>query len=114
MNGLALLIEPQWSYEQVSSLFIKNETYTGLTQSEIERGRKGPIFVRQQHIPPSGLIQSLADATAKVLKIDNVEDYNTGVRDCTFYKSQFIQKEEGQTITRSSTATGYLNKYIVT
>lgn len=106
--------EPQWSYDQVSSLFINNETYTGLTQSENERGRKGPVFVRQQHIPPSGLIQNLADATAKVLKIDNVEDYNTGVRDCTFYKSQFIQKERGQTITRSSTATGYLNKCIVT
>lgn len=105
--------EPRWSYDQVSSMFIENETYTGLTQSEIERGRKGPIFVRQQHIPSNGLIQNLADATAKVLKIDNVEDYNTGVRECTFYKAQLIQKEEGQTITRSSTATGYLNKSIV-
>ncbi|SYX86884.1 GMC family oxidoreductase [Paenibacillus alvei] len=111
---VALTGEPQWSYDQVRSLFIQNETYTGLTQSPNERGRRGPIFVRQQHIPPNGLIQSLADATANVLGIERVEDYNTGVRDCTFYKSQFIQKEDGNTITRSSTATGYLNESIVT
>lgn len=110
----AIANEPRWSYNQVSSLFIKNETYTGETQSEIERGRKGPIFIRQQHIPQMCLIQNLADATAKVLEIENVEDYNTGVRDCTFYKSQFTQKEDEESITRSSTATGYLNKYIVT
>lgn len=48
------------------------------------------------------------------MNINNVEDYNTGVRDCTFYKSQFIQKEDGDTITRSYTATGYLNENIVT
>lgn len=111
---VALSGEPLWSYDQVRSLFIQNETYTGLTQSPNERGRHGPIFVRQQHIPPSGLIQSLADATANVLGIENVEDYNTGIRDCTFYKSQFLQKEVGNTITRSSTATGYLNESIVT
>ncbi|WP_430111939.1 GMC family oxidoreductase [Paenibacillus sp. B1-33] len=110
----ALTGEPRWSYDQVRSLFIQNETYTGQTQSPNERGRRGPIFVRQQHIPPNGLIQSLADATTKVLGIERVEDYNTGVRDCTFYKSQFLQKEDGNTITRSSTATGYLNESIVT
>lgn len=110
----ALTDEPQWSYDQVRSLFIQNETYTGLTQRPKSRGRKGPIFVRQQHIPSNGLIQTLADAAANVLGIKNVKDYNTGVRDCTFYKSQFIQKEVGNTITRSSTATGYLNESIVT
>lgn len=106
--------EPKWRYDQVRPLFIENETYTGTTQSESERGRKGPVFVRQQHIPPNGLIQNLADAAATVLEIDNVNDYNTGVRDCTFYKSQFLQKKYGETITRSSTATGYLNENIVT
>lgn len=111
---VALTDEPQWSYDQVRSLFIKNETYTGLTQSPNERGRKGPIFVRQQNIPPNGLIQTLANAAANVLGINNVVDYNTGVRDCTFYNSQFIQKDDGNEITRSSTATGYLNEHIVT
>ncbi|WP_349292651.1 GMC family oxidoreductase N-terminal domain-containing protein [Bacillus methanolicus] len=110
----ALIGSDQWSYNQVRPLFIENETYTGQTQSPNERGRKGPIFVRQQHIPPNGLIETLTNATAKVLDIDIVEDYNTGVRDCTFFKNQFIQKEVGSTITRSSTATGYLNESIVT
>ncbi|MFP7295595.1 GMC family oxidoreductase [Neobacillus niacini] len=106
--------EPQWSYDQIRSLFIENETYTGQPHDSNERGTEGPIFVRQQQIPPNGLIQTLANATADVLDIDIVEDYNTGVRDCTFYQSQFTQKEEGNTITRSSTATGYLNESIVT
>lgn len=104
----------QWSYSQVSPLFIENETYTGQTQNPEERGRSGPIFVRQQHIPPNGLIETLTNATAKILDIDIVEDYNTGVRDCTFTTNQFIQKEVGGTLTRSSTGTGYLNKGIVT
>ncbi|MEF3304455.1 GMC family oxidoreductase [Paenibacillus sp. GYB003] len=110
----ALVGSKQWSYNQVRSLFIENETYTGQTQNPNERGRKGPIFVRQQHIPSNGLIQTLANATAKVLGIPVVEDYNTGVRDCTFYKNQFTQKEVGGRIARSSTATGYLNESIVT
>lgn len=115
-NEWATLVgSDQWNYDHVRKLFIKNETYTGETQSPNERGRKGPIFVRQQHIPPdAGLIQALADATSAVLDIDIVVDYNTGVRDCTFYQSQFIQKEDGAEITRSSTATGYLNEAVVT
>ncbi|NWK69047.1 GMC family oxidoreductase [Bacillus paramycoides] len=110
----AMVGEEQWRYKKVLPLFIEDESYTGLTQSPNERGRKGPIFVRQQHIPPQGLIEALADATAKVLDIKLVEDYNTGIRDCTFYKSQFTQKEVDGIITRSSTATGYLNDSIVT
>ena len=106
----------QWNYNHVRSLFIENETYTGMTDMPNERGKMGPIFIRQQHIPPepNGLIQRLTDATAGVLGIPIVEDYNDGVRDCTFYKGQYIQKEEGEKITRSSTATGYLNESIVT
>ncbi|WP_163100242.1 GMC family oxidoreductase [Peribacillus alkalitolerans] len=103
-----------WSYDQVSPLFIENETYTGSTESPIERGSNGPVFVRQQHIPQNSIIQNLVNATNTVLDIDIVDDYNTGVRDCTFYKNQFIQKEVGINITRSSTATGYLNESIVT
>ena len=45
------LVGPQWSYDNISSLFKKNETYTGNTQEPEERGTKGPIFVRQQIIP---------------------------------------------------------------
>lgn len=110
----ALVGSDQWSYKQVLPLFIENETYTGQTQSPKKRGRKGPIFVRQQHIPSHGIIETLTNATAKVLNIDIVKDYNTGVRDCTFYKNQFLQKEVGSTLTRSSTATGYLNECVVT
>ncbi|MCR8869523.1 GMC family oxidoreductase [Peribacillus frigoritolerans] len=106
--------EPRWSYNQVRPLFIENETYTGQTQSPNERGRQGPIFVRQQHIPANGLLETLTDATETVLGIQTVVDYNTGIRDCTFLKGQYIQKEEGNTITRSSTATGYLNESIIT
>jgi choline dehydrogenase-like flavoprotein len=114
-NEWATLVgDDQWGYEQVHSLFIENEHYTGSTQNEAERGRTGKIFIRQQHIPSSGIIQSLADATATVLKIPLVLDYNIGVRDCTFYQSQFTQKEVGSTISRSSSATGYLNDSIVT
>ncbi|MDQ8739114.1 GMC family oxidoreductase [Paenibacillus sp. LHD-38] len=110
----ALSDNEHWSYNQVRPLFKANETYTGETQDPNERGRRGPVFVRQQHIPPKGIIETVTNAAAMILDIDIVEDYNTGVRDCTFYSNQFIQKEVGGTLTRSSTATGYLNRSIVT
>ncbi|MGE7852995.1 GMC family oxidoreductase [Bacillus paramycoides] len=104
-----------WNYDSIRSLFIENETYTGMTQSPQERGNNGPIFIRQQNIPDQGLIQTLAQATSDVLGIPIVEDYNTGIRDCTFSKTQFIQQEIGNgKFVRSSTATGYLNENIVT
>lgn len=104
----------QWSYDNVRRLFKKNETYTGNTQSPNERGKKGPIFVRQQIIPNDGLISTLAQATSDVLGIPIVEDYNTGIRDCTFLKFQLTQQEVDGKFVRSSTATGYLNENIVT
>lgn len=111
----ASLVGDQWSYDQISSLFIENETYTGATQDPNERGTQGPIFFRQQIIPPNSLINTLVQATNTVLGTPIVEDYNTGIRDCTFYKAQFIQKEVSPgTFARSSTATGYLNDQIVT
>jgi choline dehydrogenase len=109
-----LVGEDQWSYKNVRSLFIKNETYTGMTQAPNERGTEGPIFVRQQIIPNDGLINILAEATSDILGIPIVEDYNTGIRDCTFFKSQFTQQEVNGGFVRSSTATGYLNGNIVT
>ncbi|HHL3302577.1 TPA: GMC family oxidoreductase [Bacillus cereus] len=110
-----LLDNNAWSYDSIRSLFIENETYIGMTQSPQERGSTGPIFIRQQKIPDQGLIQTLAQATSDVLGIPIVEDYNTGIRDCTFFKTQFIQKEIGDgKFVRSSTATGYLNENIVT
>jgi choline dehydrogenase len=106
---------PQWNYNNVRQLFKENETYTGLTQNPNERGNEGPIFIRQQMIPKNGLNTILAKATSDVLGIPIVEDYNTGIRDCTFLKSQFTQKEvEMKKFVRSSTATGYLNQHIVT
>ncbi|BDG35254.1 GMC family oxidoreductase [Saccharococcus caldoxylosilyticus] len=108
------LVGSQWSYKNIRSLFKKNETYTGKTQDPNERGTKGPIFVRQQIIPKNGLTTILAKATSDVLDIPIVEDYNTGIRDCTFFKSQFLNKEVDGKFVRSSTATGYLNKNIVT
>ena len=56
----ANLVGIQWSYENVKPLFIKNETYTGNTQSPKKRGTEGPIFVRQQIVPNGGLINTLA------------------------------------------------------
>jgi choline dehydrogenase len=105
---------PQWRYSSVRQLFIMNETYTGITQDSDERGTDGPIFVRQQIIPENGLTTILAEATSNVLNIPIVEDYNTGIRDCTFTKSQILNKEEDGKFVRSSTATGYLNEEIVT
>ncbi|ULT54690.1 GMC family oxidoreductase [Neobacillus drentensis] len=111
----ASLSGPQWSYENIRPLFKENETYIGWTQNPKERGTKGPIFIRQQKIPKAGLTTILAKATSEVLGIPIVEDYNTGIRDCTFLKSQFTQKELNTgNFVRSSTATGYLNKHIVT
>lgn len=103
-----------WNYNSIRSLFIENETYTGLTQSPQERGRNGPIFIRQQNIPNQGLIQTLAQATSEVFKIPIEEDYNTGIRDVATPKGQFTQKVENGKLVRSSTATGYLNGQIVT
>ncbi|MEH7418952.1 GMC family oxidoreductase [Neobacillus drentensis] len=114
-NEWASLVGSQWSYNNVRKLFIENETYTGNTQNPDERGFDGPIFIRQQDIPKNGLPTILSKATSDVLKIPIVEDYNTGITDCTFSKSQFTQEElESRKFIRSSTATGYLNKYIVT
>lgn len=115
-DAWAQLVESNaWNYDSIRSLFIENETYTGMTQSPQERRSNGPIFIRQQDIPDQGLIQTLAQATSDVLGIPIVEDYNTGIRDCTFFKTQFIQQEiEDGKFVRSSTATGYLNESIVT
>lgn len=110
----AQIVGSQWSYNNVSSLFLKNETYTGKTQEPEERGRKGPIFVRQQSVPVDGLTYTLAIAASDVLNIPIVEDYNTGIRDCTFFRSQFLNKDVNGHFVRSSTATGYLNRKIVT
>lgn len=110
----AELTNNQWSYKDVQSLFIENESYTGETQKPHSRGTRGPIFIRQQITPPDGLINTLAEATSCVFDIPIVEDYNTGIRDCTFTKSQFIQRKVDGTFVRSSTATGYLNDTIVT
>jgi choline dehydrogenase len=105
-----------WRYKNVRSLFKQNETYTGNTQDPNQRGTTGPIFVRQQIIPDGGgLIKTLAEATSAILDIPIVKDYNTGIRDCTFFKSQFTQQEvANRRFVRSSTATGYLNENIVT
>ncbi|WP_129730492.1 GMC family oxidoreductase [Ectobacillus funiculus] len=109
----AKLVGPQWSYNNILSLFKENETYTGNTQEPNARGTHGPIFVRQQIIPDGGLIETLAKATSDTLGIPIVEDYNTGIRDCTFFRSQFMHKEVNGKFIRSSTATGYLNENIV-
>jgi choline dehydrogenase len=111
-DELGSIFGPQWSYDSLRPLFIKNETYTGNTQAPDERGRKGPIFVRQQMIPENGLTTILAKATSDVLNIPIVEDYNTGVRNCTFHKSQILNKGKNGKFVRSSTATGYLNEEI--
>src|SRR4051812_1991911 len=108
------LVGPQWKYDNISSLFKKNETYTGNTQEPEERGTKGPIFVRQQIIPRDGLTTTLAKATSDILDIPIVKDYNTGIRDCTFYKSQAMNKKVNGKFVRSSTATGYLGDDVVT
>ncbi|MEC2127517.1 GMC family oxidoreductase [Brevibacillus centrosporus] len=113
-NRWAELVGDQWSYDQIRSLFKENETYTGDTQNPAERGTNGPIFIRQQIIPTSGLIQTLTNETAQVLGIPVVQDYNTGIRDCTFYQGQYNQREVNGEFVRSSTATGYLNAQIVT
>ncbi|MCM3570147.1 GMC family oxidoreductase [Neobacillus mesonae] len=104
----------QWKYNNIRPLFIKNETYTGETQSPQERGDDGPIFVRQQNIPNGGLIQTLTQAASDVFHIPVEKDYNTGIRDVTSLKGQFTQREENGKLVRSSTATGYLNDQIVT
>lgn len=103
----------QWSYESVRPLFIENETYTGNTQSPSERGTEGPIFIRQQIVPASGLKQTLTEAISQVLGIPIVEDYNTGISACTYIKGQSTQKEVDGDFVRSSTATGYLNEAVV-
>jgi choline dehydrogenase len=113
-NAWADLVGPQWSYNNIRSLFKNNETYVGNTQEPFERGVNGPIFIRQQMIPNDGLINTLTQATSEILDIPIVEDYNTGIRDCTFLKSQFMNKEVNGRFFRSSTATGYLNEEIVT
>jgi choline dehydrogenase len=113
-NEWARLVGSQWSYDAIRPLFKKNETYTGKSQDPDERGTKGPIFVRQQIIPKDGLTITLAKATSEILNIPIVEDYNTGIKDCTFFKSQFLNKEVNGEFVRSSTATGYLNRKIVT
>ncbi|MBF7148070.1 GMC family oxidoreductase [Bacillus toyonensis] len=111
----AALVGDQWSYNKICSLFKRNENYKGASQNPNQRGTEGPIFVRQQNIPSNGLIQTLVEATSDVLGIPIEEDYNTGIRDVTSFKTQILQQEvEDDIFIRSSTATGYLNENIVT
>lgn len=111
----AALVGDQWSYNNICSLFKRNENYKGASQNPNQRGTEGPIFVRQQNIPSNGLIQTLVEATSDVLGIPIEEDYNTGIRDVTSFKTQILQQEvEDDIFIRSSTATGYLNENIVT
>ena len=113
-NEWGKLVGNQWSYQNIAPLFIENETYTGTSQNPNQRGTDGPIFIRQQITPARGLINTLTQATSDVLNIPVARDYNTGIRDCTFLKSQFLQQEVDGGFVRSSTATGYLNETIVT
>lgn len=113
-NEWGKLVGNQWSYQNIAPLFIENETYTGTSQNPNQRGTDGPIFIRQQITPARGLINTLTQATSDVLNIPIARDYNTGIRDCTFLKSQFLQQEVDGEFVRSSTATGYLNETIVT
>ncbi|MGY3190582.1 GMC family oxidoreductase [Lysinibacillus sp. TE18511] len=113
-NEWGKLVGNQWSYQNIAPLFIENETYTGTSQNPNQRGTDGPIFIRQQITPARGLINTLTQATSDVLNIPIARDYNTGIRDCTFLKSQFLQQEVDGGFVRSSTATGYLNETIVT
>jgi len=113
-NEWASLVGNQWDYRNITPLFKENETYTGASQNPNQRGTDGPIFIRQQITPARGLINTLAQASSDVLNIPIARDYNTGIRDCTFLKSQFLQQEIEDKFVRSSTATGYLNETIVT
>ncbi|MGA3600133.1 GMC family oxidoreductase [Lysinibacillus agricola] len=113
-NEWGKLVGNQWNYQNIAPLFIENETYTGTSQNPNQRGTDGPIFIRQQITPARGLINTLTQATSDVLNIPIARDYNTGIRDCTFLKSQFLQQEVDGGFVRSSTATGYLNETIVT
>ena len=61
-----------------------------------------------------GLTTTLAKATSDILGIPIVGDYNTGIRDCTFFKSQAMNKKVNGKFVRSSTATGYLSNNVVT
>ncbi len=113
-NEWAILVGPQWSYRSIRPLFKRNETYTGDTEVPNERGTEGPIYIRQQIIPQNGINDILAEATSIILDIPIVEDYNTGIGDCTSTKVQLTQKEIDGAFIRSSTTTSYLNKRIVT
>ncbi|MDN3018911.1 GMC family oxidoreductase [Paenibacillus sp. BSR1-1] len=113
-DAWAQMVGNQWSYNSLLPLFKKNETYTGATQSPETRGFEGPIFIRQQITPNGGLINTLAQATSEVFNVPIVEDYNTGIMDCTFLKGQYTQKPVDGTFVRSSVATGYLNEHVVT
>lgn len=111
----ASLVGSNWSYESVLPLFKENETYTGVTEEPFQRGREGPIFIRQELTSSTETIgNTFVLATAEVTGVPIVEDYNTGIVECTFVKTQFTQKSIGNRFIRSSTATGYLNSNIVT
>ncbi|WP_224749557.1 GMC family oxidoreductase [Polycladospora coralii] len=112
----AQMVGSQWSYKSVLPLFKEFENYTGSTQKPNQRGRNGPIFVRQELTKKNGTVGSTyAKATQQVTGVPLVDDYNTGINGCTFVRSQYYQKVLSKNnIIRQSTATGYLNASIVT
>ncbi|SFS42042.1 GMC family oxidoreductase [Marininema halotolerans] len=108
-------VGPQWSYNRLLPLFKEMETYTGKTQNPFQRGRHGPLYVRQENLPNKGTIANVfTTAIHNVTGAPIVEDYNTGISQCTFTKSQLTQRQVGNLFLRSSTATAYLNRNIVT
>lgn len=134
----------QWSYNHLLPLFKENESYTGNSQDPESRGRRGPLSIRQQILPkendccscnstpscpddstnPCPLSCILAQATSNAANLGHCivkEDYNTGINNVSFTRSQYMQKQIGvdpdtgcPQFIRQSAATAYLNKTVVT
>jgi len=116
-NNLSITVnDPNWNYNNISPFFIKNETYTGATQSPNERGTDGPLFIRQSVFPSTGTIANkLANALSTTTGIPIIEDYNVAITESISVKGQYNQKEIApNTFIRQSSATAYLNSNIVT
>jgi choline dehydrogenase len=116
-NNLATTVnDSNWNYNNISQFFIQNETYTGVTQSPVQRGTNGPLFIRQSNFPSTGTIANLlANALNVTTGIPIIEDYNVATTESISVKSQYNQKEiSPNTFIRQSSATSYLNSNIVT
>lgn len=104
------LLGPTWSTRSIFKTFKKVETYHGITTDPSERGRNGPVSIRQAPVNPTSMATKFVNATVAATGFPEIIDYNvTNTPIGPFTRWQLFQKISGL---RESSSTAYLKPYV--